>query len=87
MIKISKLIKVSTIFRVIASFCAIGGTIFNLLTILALLNHKPTRRHATTPFVISLATSGLNFTNILSNFFFFGTLLANLTQGLNFTNI
>ena len=37
------------------------GMVLNGVTIAALLNHTPIRRHVTTPFVISLAFSDLLF--------------------------
>lgn len=47
-----------------ASMCSFFGTLFNLVTICALLNHRPLRIHVTTPFVISLATSDLLFSAV-----------------------
>ena len=44
-----------------ASVCSLLGMAFNIVTILALLNHTPLRRHVTTPFVISLAFSDFLF--------------------------
>ena len=40
---------------------SILGILFNIITILALLNHAPIRKHVTTPFVISLAFSDFLF--------------------------
>ena len=44
-----------------ATLISLLGMVFNVVTIAALLNHTPIRRHVTTPFVISLAFSDLLF--------------------------
>lgn len=48
-----------------ATFYTIFGTFLNLVIILALLNHKSTRRHVTTPFIISLSLSDTLFSCIV----------------------
>ena len=48
-----------------ATLCSIMGATFNLITIMALLNDLSMRKHITTPFVISLATSDLLFSIII----------------------
>ncbi len=48
-----------------ATTFAILGLVFNIVTILAVINHKPVRVHVTTPFVISLAFSDLLFSSVI----------------------
>lgn len=48
-----------------ATFLSLLGMTFNLVTILALLNHLPLRKHVTTPFVISLAVSDFMFSSCI----------------------
>ena len=48
---------------------SVGGIIFNLLIILAVLNHAKTRKQILSPFIISLASSDLLFSVVTLPFF------------------
>lgn len=48
-----------------ATIIALTGLLLNIVTISAVLNHKPVRMHVTTPFVISLAFSDTCFSGLI----------------------